>query len=528
MTTSKRALVLLAAGLVPSLVLAADRAQAADEPPVQGEGRTLAYLSDLHNKVHRAWAESFLAMAAARLPKDHPVNLATRAVVVEVVVARGGRLVSAEVTAPSGSSEFDASALDVVRDNAPYGVAPEEILSDDGNVHVLWTFARDDHLCSGLQVRDAKRPLPEAVRALVAQGREQIAIQRLQAVNDDAREQGFSSFAWAWLDRADADQAVAVAAARAAGGDRTGAEKLRQAVVQGKDVETAARALARLAIPLCPLVKDKFEGPAGDARGAAVAALRFGLESDCLPGVLAVAQDRSAPEPQRVAAAEALGTLDDPEARKGLQGLGKDASPTLRAAALLAGTRPGAGRAAVIRLTGLLRDPAPEVRGAAAAALLRAGGEATVPQLFQLFKEKDPRPGEAVAKELGAMKGEASAAMLGKLVRGKQNRRVRLAAARALVVRHDQDALKLQANLSGDGDAELRFLGGAAVDPPKRLAAASAPEGHAWRASYAALAAGSGRLAAADWALAQFSKLDEPARLEIVAAWLAEVKTGEK
>jgi hypothetical protein len=145
-----------------------------------------------------------------------------------------------------------------------------------------------------------------------------------------------------------------------------------------------------------------------------------------------------------------------------------------------------------------------------------------VSQLFQLFKERDPRPGESVAKELGAMKGEASAAMLGKLVRGKQARRVRLAAARALVVRRDQAARKLQADLAGDGDAELRFLGSAAVDAPKRLAAASAPEGHVWRSSYAALAVGAGRLAAADWALAQFSKLDEPARVEVVAAWLAE------
>jgi HEAT repeat protein len=293
-------------------------------------------------------------------------------------------------------------------------------------------------------------------------------------------------------------------------------------------VETAARALARLAIPLCPLVREKLEGPAGDARGTAVAALRFGLEPECLPGVMAVAQDRSAPEPQRVAAAEALGTLDDPEARKTLLGLAKDAPPAIRAAALLAGTRPGAGRAAVIRVTGLLRDPAPEVRGAAAVALLRAGGEAMVSQLFQLFKEKDPRPGESVAKELGAMKGEASAAMLGKLVHGKHDRRVRLASARALVLRRDQAARKLQAELASDGDAELRFLGGAAAEAPKRLATASAPDGHVWLGSYAALAAGPGRLAAADWALAQFPKLDPAARVEIMGEWLAEAKPSEK
>jgi TonB family protein len=524
MTTSKRALFLLAAGLVPWLFLVSAAAQAAEEPPVQGDGLTLAYLTDLHTKVHRAWADSFLAMAAARLPKDHPVNLATRAVVVELVLAPGGRLLSTAVTTPSGSSEFDTSALDVVRTNAPYGIAPEEAFSDDGNVRVLWTFARDDRRCSDLRIENAQLPLPQAVRSLVAQGRDRTAIKRLQAAGDDAREQGFSSFAWAWLDSAEAEQGLAVAAARAAGGDRAGAEKFRQAVAQGEQAETAARGLARLAIPLCPLVKEKLEGPAGEARGVAVAVLRFGLERECLPGVLLVAKDRSAPEPQRVAAVEALGTLDDPEAHASLQALAKDAPPAIRAAALLAGTRAGAGRGAVFHLTGLLHDPAPQVRGAAAAALLRAGGEAMVPQLFQFYRDRDPRPGEAVAKELGTMKGEASAEMLGKLAHSKNDRRVRLASARALAGRRDQFARKVQATLAGEGDAELRFLGSAAVDAQKRLAAASAPEGHVWRASYAALAAGSGRLAAADWALVQFPKLDPPARVEIMGEWLAGTK----
>src|ERR1700690_313047 len=102
MTTSKRALGLLAAGLLPYLVLAGAEAWAGDEPPVQGEGKTLSYLRGLHAKVHRAWTDSFLAMAAARLPKDHPINLATRAVVVELVLSPGGRLLSTEVATPSG------------------------------------------------------------------------------------------------------------------------------------------------------------------------------------------------------------------------------------------------------------------------------------------------------------------------------------------------------------------------------------------------------------------------------------------
>jgi TonB family protein len=524
MTICKRAFLLLAAVLVP----AGGRVWAGDEPPVQGEGRTLSYLRSLHAKVHRAWADSFLTMAAAKLPKEHPVNLATRAVVLEVVLAPGGRLLNVEASTPSGAAEFDSSAVDVVRANVPYEPPPADELSDDGNLHLLWTFARDDRRCSGLQVKYAQRPLPEAVRSLVAQGREDVAIRRLQAADDEARAHAFSSFAWAWLDRANADQGLAVAAARTAGGDRAGADKLRQAVAQGHDVEAAAAALVRLAIPLCPLVKEKLAGPAREGRGVAVAALRLGLDRECLPGVLAVAKDRSAPEAQRVAAIEALGTLDDPEAQKVLHGLIKDPAPAIRGAGLLAGTRFGAGRGAVFRATGLLNDPAPEVRGAAAAALLRAGGEAMVAQVFRTLKEKDPRPGELVAKQLGAMKGEASVEMLGKLVRAKFDRRVRLVSAWALAQRKDEAAVKLLATLAGDQDPELRFLACAGADSQKRLAAASAPEAQAWRKSYAVLAAGRGRMAALDWALAQFPKLDQAARVEITSPWLAVAKPDGK
>ena len=66
-------------GLALLGTLASGMARAGDEPALEGEGKTLTYLSTLHGKVHRDWADNFLAMAAARLPKDHPVNLPTRA-----------------------------------------------------------------------------------------------------------------------------------------------------------------------------------------------------------------------------------------------------------------------------------------------------------------------------------------------------------------------------------------------------------------------------------------------------------------
>lgn len=523
MITRKRSFILLT--LIG--ILATGSALAGDEPAVQGEGKTLSYLSTLHAKVHRAWADNFLAMAAARLPKDHPVNLPTRATVLNVVLTSTGALQSAEIGTYSGSAEFDNSALDVVRINAPYVPAPEEALSDDGNVHLEWTFARDDRRCSGLKVRQVQSPLPEAMRFMVSQGREDMALARLRAANDEERVRGLEAFAQAWIERASEAQPITVAVARALSGDAQGADKLRQAVEQGRDAEKAAAGLAHLGLPLCALVKAKLEGPAGPARGQAMAVLRSKLETECLPGTLAVAKERSAPGAERVAAVEALGTSEDPEAQKTLVLLSKEGPAAVRGAALLASVRPGAGRGVVFRMTPLLNDPSPEVRGAASAALLRAGGESTIPQLFKLFREKDPRPGELVAKELAAMKGAASAELLGKLARSKAPRRVRLACASALASRRDEHAAKFLAPLASDSDPELRFLASGGLDAEKRLAVVSASEAQAWRNSYMALVAGSGRLAAVDWAVAQFSKLDPTARVEVLAPWLAQARPDE-
>jgi TonB family protein len=508
-------------------VLTAGKARAVDEPAVQGEGKTLTYLSTLHAKVHRAWADNFLAMADARLPKDHPVNLPTRAVTVNVVLTATGALQSAEVGGFSGSSEFDTSALEVVRINAPYVPAPDEVLSDDGHVHLEWTFARDHRRCSGLRVKQVQSPLPEAMRSMVSQGREAVALARLRAATDEERVSGMSAFAQAWIDGASEGQPVPVAVARALSGDAQNADKLRQAVEQGRDVEKAAAGLAHLGLPICPLVKAKLEGPAGPGRVQALSAVRVKLEAECLSGTLAVAKDRSAPEAERVAAVQALGAVDDSEAQKTLQALAKEGSALLRGTAVLASVRPGAGRGVVFRVTPLLNDPSPEVRGAASAALLRAGGESTIPQLFKLFREKDPRPGELAAKELAAMKGEASAEFLGKLARGKEPRRVRVACASALASRRDEHAAKFLSALASDPDPELRFLASGGLDAEKRLAAASAAETQGWQDSYRALVQGAGRLAALDWALVQFPKLESGARVEALAPWLVQVKPAE-
>ena len=137
-------------------------AVAGDEPPVRGEGNALPYLRAMHAKIHHLWAESFLVMAEGQLPKDHAINVPSRVTELEVIVSSEGKLAQVKVAKPSGSTDFDNSATDVIKAAAPFGIAYENLLSDDGKVHVLWTLARDDRRCSGARVEVTASPLEEA------------------------------------------------------------------------------------------------------------------------------------------------------------------------------------------------------------------------------------------------------------------------------------------------------------------------------------------------------------------------------
>jgi len=365
----------LATVLLASLgLVASSTALGGDEPPVEGEGRAKPYLQALHAKVHRRWTDSFLVMAEGQLAKDHPINDKSRATELEVLLTSEGKLASVKVAKPSGSSDFDSSAMDVVKASAPFAVAPEEVLSDDGKVHVLWTLARDDRRCSGATVHVGRAPLDEAVTMLVVQGREALAIERLKAADEKDRQAGFSAFARAWLDRSEDDKELAlqVAVANAAAGNQRGTERLRKALANSEQAALAANALAGLKVGLCELMKERLSNP--ETKASALSALYASPDGECLSAVLAVAQDRKAPAADRTAAIKGLGTRDEPEVRTALRELIKDNNPAVRASAILAEARPGSGKGAMFRLTALLRDPSAEVRTAAAAAMVRVGG----------------------------------------------------------------------------------------------------------------------------------------------------------
>jgi len=508
------------------VTLAPSAANAGDEPAVQGEESALPYLQALHAKVHPLWSDNFLAMATAQLPKEHPVNLMSRVAELELALASGGDVVDVKVSKPSGSTEFDAAAVDVVKTSTPFTNASEATLSDDGKVHVKWIFARDDRRCSGVSLDRRELATPDAARSLVAQGRIAAAVARLQASDDTTRAVGLDAFARAWLDANENDNALSVdvAAANAVAGDARGAYRLRKAAT-AEPTAAVVRGLAALKIPICPLVKDlASRDNSAETRERFLWALGEGADGDCLATAIETAKNRSAGRAERVLAIASLGRSEGDDATATLKALLSDADATVKAAAILAEARPGAGRSAVFRLTPLLRDKSVAVRAAAAAALVRVGGEDVLPQLLLIAREKDSTVFLTLAPELGGLSGQASAEMLGRLLR-KDDPKIKLAAARALASRRDEHAAKVQATLASAGNAELQLLAGLALDKEHRATVLAFPVGEGFSASFAALLRGSASITAGDWMLTHFETLAPNTRAEMLGQWLGRPKT---
>lgn len=100
------------------------------------------FINAIHNRIHPIFAEEFLA-ALENLPPSHTLNqeLVTH---VEIVLSKDeGRIVRLGVTKASGSTAFDTVAVSSVQRASPFGKAPDEIVSPDGNIYIHWEFHRD-------------------------------------------------------------------------------------------------------------------------------------------------------------------------------------------------------------------------------------------------------------------------------------------------------------------------------------------------------------------------------------------------
>jgi TonB family protein len=111
------------------------------------------YLNGMHERIHPIFAESFL-QSLDSLPATHPLNdqqLVTR---LEIVLSKEGRLKRMGVVKLSGVTAFDVAALDAVDRAAPFGPAPDAIVSPDGNVYLHWEFHRNEiYACSTMGAR---------------------------------------------------------------------------------------------------------------------------------------------------------------------------------------------------------------------------------------------------------------------------------------------------------------------------------------------------------------------------------------
>ena len=373
----------------------------------------------MHARVHSRWAENFLRLASEKLPASDAVNDPARAVTVELVFGADGQVVSLETVQSAGVAGFDDAAKEVLRDSVPFPWADADLRSDDGLVHLRWTFARDQRRCSGMTLLHFEEPLAIALPKLIRDGREEEALRRMRV----ARAAGtpidpmMTTLASAWIKAAVGHPNATVAAAEmlATLGDSAGTTWLKAAVKRPETALAAGRALAARHVPICPLVGSMLgsvavpapaSASAGGAKPAAPAkpptpaeqltaasALATAGETECAPGLIALLEDHKAHTDTRVAAAVALGAIaSDDATKKALAGAGKDDVVAVRAAATLAGARPGSGRSKVFALVPPLRDPSPEMRAAAAAGIVRAGGDSNLADLYVIFTDKDPRP----------------------------------------------------------------------------------------------------------------------------------------
>jgi TonB family protein len=140
--------------------------------------------------VKEAWTQ-FLEECRLRLPPAHPLNQPTLATVVDVVIDPRGALLDVKV-AEAGNADFDSAALDVMRDRAPYPPPPPPLLSDDGNLHLQWRFARDVRQAGPgtAEVERVEWPAERAVARLLAEQKVGSAARRLLRAGDVAGRRG--------------------------------------------------------------------------------------------------------------------------------------------------------------------------------------------------------------------------------------------------------------------------------------------------------------------------------------------------
>ena len=110
------------------------------------------YLQTIHNRLHPIFGDEFLGSGVASSEGLDDMTLITH---VELVLDKSeGKIVRMGIVKRSGSTIFDAVALEALDRASPFGKAPDVIVSPDGNVYLHWEFHRDPFdACSSRNAR---------------------------------------------------------------------------------------------------------------------------------------------------------------------------------------------------------------------------------------------------------------------------------------------------------------------------------------------------------------------------------------
>ncbi len=100
------------------------------------------YLTRLQPRVASVWDESVILHASLLLKPADAFNATSLKVGVELMLDTQGKVSNASVVASSGNESFDQTALEAVLSITGLPSPPEELVSDDGLVHVFWTLQR--------------------------------------------------------------------------------------------------------------------------------------------------------------------------------------------------------------------------------------------------------------------------------------------------------------------------------------------------------------------------------------------------
>jgi HEAT repeat protein len=515
------ALAALSSGRAAAVPLPSDKVA---EPAVMAGPGDLEYLKKVHAHVHKRWTDNFLALIGQNLAANNPLNDASRVAEADIVIAGDGKLVSATVTKGSGFAGFDDAIPEVLKDSSPFPAPPVSSRSDDDKLHLHWVFARDERRCSGITVLHVDDPLEIAIPKLMkANRRDEIVARIVAARAGGARaEPAVSALAVEWLRGAgkEAWMSTKIAGVLAGRGDADAIAWLKGAVKKPDQARAAGAILSASKLPVCPLVKADLEGANVAAQTAAAQALANAGELACAPGLIKMLENGKLKPDARAAAATALGPIEDDAAKTALSNAAKDEpNLTVKAAASLAQIRPMAGRAKMLTMVRLVKDPSIEMRSAGCAGVVRAGGDSDFDDLYMLFKDTDPRPAEATLRELEGVKTEEANKYAAKLMK-RPLPTVQRMAAELLVKRHAKSTFPAFKSFldTPPADATLRGLALVAADDAQLAKVSADPKMSVW--VYRALLARGERDRASDLLLGQLATMQPAAQAEAMAEWL--------